>query len=174
MKSRVLGIKKSTILRAMTFFCVAACIFLIFFSIFYMKNYYLWFFIFSFFVGIVVLTKGVLFKTDSALYLGFALSNLGIAGFCAYFFELDYKYFYILSAFGMASIETFFFTHQKFQFFVGLLLCATTIVAFLYSNKIINLAIFLVIYLSFLFIFSTVCVILLMRHLRIDKEDDSV
>lgn len=158
----------------MTLLSAIACIFLIFFSIFYIKNYYLWFFIFSFFVGIVMLTKSALFKIDSACYFGFALTLLGIAGFCAYFLELNFKYFYILSAFGAASVLTFFFMRQKFQLFVGILFLASAICAFLYSNKIINLAIFLAIYLSFLFIFSFICVILLLRYLKSDKEDDNV
>lgn len=158
----------------MTILSTIACIFLIFFSIFYIKNYYLWFFIFSFFVGTVVLTKSVLFKIDSACYLGFVLTLLGMAGFCTYFFDLNYKYFYILSAFGVASVLTFFFTHQKFQLFVGILFLGSAICAFLYSNKIINLAIFLAIYLSFLFIFSFICAILLLRYLKYNKEDDNV
>lgn len=158
----------------MTTFSMVACLFFIFFSIYYIKNYYLWFFIFSFFVGLVALTKSLLFKSDSACYLGFALTLLGTAGFCAYFFNLDYKYFYILSAFGGASIFTFFFTHQKFQFFIGILFVVSAATAFLYSNKIINLAIFLAIYLSFLFIFSFVCAILLLRYLKSGKEDDNV
>lgn len=125
-------------------------------------------------MGLISLAKGRLFKTDSALYLGFSLANLGIAGFCAYFFALNYKYFYIFAAFGAASLETFLFSHQKFQFFVGILLSTTAVVAFLYSNKIINLAIFLAIYLSFLFIFSFVCVILSIRYFKSGKEDDNV
>lgn len=153
---------------------MVACLFFILFSIFYIKNYYLWFFIFSFFVGAIELTKSWLFKSDSACYLGWVLFLLGLAGFFAYFFNLDYKYFYILSAFGGASLLTFFFTHQKFQFFIGVLLVVSAILAFLYSNKIINLAIFLAIYLSFLFIFSFVCVILISRHLKSGKEDDNV
>lgn len=150
------------------------CVFFILFSIFYIKNYYLWFFVFTFFVGIIMLTKSVLFKVDSACYFGFVLLLLGVSGFCAYFFDLNYKYFYILSAFGAASLLTFFFTHQKFQFFAGVLLTVSATVGFLYSNKIINLAIFLAIYLSFLFIFSFICVILLLRYLKSGKGDDNV
>lgn len=174
MKGRVFGIKKSIILRTSTIICSVACLFFILFSIFYIKNYNLWFFIFSFFVGVVELTKSWLFRSDSACYLGLTLTLLGVAGFCAHFFELDFKYFYFMSAFGASSLLTFLFTHQKFQFFTGILLSASAAIAFLYSNKIINLAIFLAIYLSFLFIFSFVCAILLLRYFKSNKEDGNV
>lgn len=170
MRSRVLGIKKSVILRIATIICLVLCVFFIFFSIFHIKNYDLWFFVFCFFMGVIMDVKSVLFRTDSACYLGLLLTMVGISGFLCYYFNVDYKYFYILSAVALASIFTFFFTKQKFQFFTGVLFAASGGIAFLYSNKIINLAIFLAIYLSFLFIFFFVCAILLIRYFKKSKE----
>ncbi len=165
MRGRVFGIKKSTIMRASFLICLALCIFLVLFSIFYWKNYFLWFFIFCFFAGLQTIVKSMLFRLDSACYLGFLLIFLGVAGFCSYWFGLSYKYFFLMSAAGLASECTFIFTKQKFHFFGGILLAVSAGVSYLYCLKIINLAIFLTIYLIFLFIFFLVCAILIFRYI---------
>ena len=166
MQGRIFGIKKSTWLKISGGINLSLLVFFILFSIFFIKNYYLWFFFLCIFTGLHSLIKSFLFKLDSACYFGFLLFLIGVAGFFAYYFNLDFKYFYFLSAVGVASILTFFFTHQKFQFFFGLLMVISSVLAFMYSNEVLNLAIFLAIYLSFLFIFCLFCVILIIKYFK--------
>lgn len=166
MRGRVFGIKKTTILTT-SFFCnLTVCIFFILFSIFFWKNYFLWFFIFCFFAGLHSIVKSMLFRLDSACYLGFLLCFLGIVGFVAYFINLPFKYFYFMLGAGMASLVTSIFTKQKFHIFLGVLLIVSGLLSFLYCINVLNLAVFLSIYLLFLFIFVLLCVILYARYIR--------
>ena len=157
-------------MRISFFINLVFCLFLIFFSIFYWKNYFLWFFVFCFFAGIQTLMKAFLFKMDSATYIGFELFFLGISGFLCYFFALDFKPLILLFASGVASLFTFFFTKQQFHLFGGTLMLVSGLVGYLYAFKILNLAIFLTIYLIFLFIFFLICAILLIRYFKKGKK----
>ncbi len=163
MQGRIFGIKKSTILKISGWINLGLTIFFVVFSLIYIKNEFLWFFFFCFFVGAHCLLKSLLFKLDSSCYLGFLLVLIGIAGFFCYFFDLNFKYLYFLSALGVASILTFLFTHQKYQLFVGALITVETALAFLFCFNILNLTIFLATSLSFFFIFLIICVIILAR-----------
>lgn len=163
MQGRVFGLKKSTILKISGWINLVCIAFFIIFSLLYMKNYYLWFFFFCFFVGLHCLIKSALFKLDSSCYLGFLLILIGISGFFCYFYDLKNKYLYFLLAFGVASIFTFFFTHQKYQFFIGTFITTETLLALLFYINVFNLTIFIVTSLSFFFIFFLVCVIILAR-----------
>lgn len=166
MRGRVFGIKKTTILTASFFVNLSLCLFLILFSIFFWQNYFLWFFIFCFFAGLHAIIKSMLFRLDSACYLGFLLCFLGVAGFTVYFLDLPFKYFYFMMAAALASFVSFLFTKQKFHIFLGILLFASGLLSFLYCINVLNLAVFLSIYLLFLFIFVLVCVILYLRYIR--------
>lgn len=166
MRGRIFGIKKSTILKISGWANLSLIIFFVLFSIFVLKNDFLWFFFFSFFVGVHLLTKSALFGLDSACFLGFLLLFVGVAGFCSYYFDLPFKYFYFLSSLGLASIFTFFFFGQRYQLFSGLLVCTISLLSYLYCLKILNLALFLVTSLSFFFIFSALCAILIAGYFK--------
>lgn len=172
MNGRILGVKKSTVMRISFFINLVLCLFLIFFSIFFWKNYFLWFFVFCFFAGAQTLMKAFLFRMDSATYIGFELLLLGISGFLSYFFAFPFKPLILLFASGLASLLTFLFTKQQFHVFGGVLMSVSGLVGFLYAIKILNLAIFLAIFLIFLFIFSLTCVILIIRYLRNGKKGE--
>lgn len=164
MQGRVFGIKKSTILKFSGWVNLSLIIFFVLFSIFFMRNYYLWFFVFCFFIGVHCLIKSLLFRLDSSCFLGFLLLLIGVAGFSCYYFNLEHKYFYFLIACGTASLITFLFTLQLYQLLTGIFISVTSILSFLFSSHTINLVIFLVTILSFSFIFFLVCVILLTRY----------
>ena len=163
MQGRIFGVKKSTLLKISGWVNLGLIIFFVIFSLIYIKNEFLWFFFFCFFVGVHSLFKSALFRLDSSCYLGFLLILTGISGFFCYFFDLEFKFLYFLSALGITSISTFLFTHQKYQLFIGLIIVIETSLAFLFCFNILNLTIFLVTSLSFLFIFLTVCAIIFAR-----------
>ena len=166
MQGRILGVKKSTILQSCFWVNCALWLFFTLFSIFFWKNYYLWFFIFCFFTGLQQLAKSVLFKLDSACYFGFLLSLTGGIGFVCYFVSLQYKFFYFLAAISLASVFTCLFTKQTLHLFFAVIVFVSGALGFLYCLDVLNLAVFLGIYLTFLFIFAVVCVILYARYIH--------
>lgn len=166
MRGRIFGVKKTSILIFSLIFNVALTVTLIFLSIFLWKNPFLWYFLFCICAGMHSLTKAALFKLDSAAYLGFLLLFIGVAGTVIYALNLEFKYFFLMTAAGLASLVTYILTGQKFHIYLSILLVSSAALSYLYCLEILNLAVFLTIYLLFLFIFSIVCAILLMQYLK--------
>ena len=166
MRSRIFGLKRSTLLRVSLAVNLILAGGLILYSILVVKNYFLWFFIFCGFAGLHSLAKAFLFKLDSACYFGFLLLFLGIVGVISYLIPLPYKSLLLLISSGVASIVTFIFTKQKFQFYFGVLQVVSGSLGFIFCMGIVNLAVFLSIYSIFLFIFFFTCAILIYRYFK--------
>ncbi len=169
MSGRVFGIKKSTILQISLLLNIFLGSGLILFSLLYLKNPNLWFFIFCIFAAVQSIVKSMLFRLDSACYLGFLLLLIGVSGFLVFFFDISSKYFYLMLAAALASFATFLFTKQKYQLMLGILVAGVATISFLYVQKILNLALFISILLIFLFIFFALCVILFLKYKKGSK-----
>lgn len=168
-RGRVFGVKKSTILLVSCLCNLLFCLTFVLLSIFLWQNYFLWFFIFCFFAGLHSLIKSLLFRLDSACYFGFLLIGVGVAGILSYSFSWPFKFFYFMLGSGAASLLTYLFTKQKFHIFLGILLLASGVISYLFCIKVLNLALFLTIFLIFLFIFASVCAILFVRYYKKPK-----
>lgn len=146
MEGRVFKIKKTTILSVS--FYLAFVLFLLFtlLSIFLFKNYYLWFFFFSLFVGGHLLIKSGLFRLDSSCYFGSVLFWIGVFGIIvnSLGLYLMQSVYYIL-AFSFASFTTFCFFRQRFHLLLSLILIIIDIAWFCYKIKLIALPIFIAI-----------------------------
>lgn len=138
MRGRILGIKKTSILACSFFvafilFATATTL-----SVVLLKNYYLWFYFFVFFLGGHILVKSALFKLDSCCYAGFLLIFVGISGFVALLTPLtDFLSFMFFLSASLASIITFIFFKQRFQLSIAILLFFVTILVLLSEFKLI-------------------------------------
>lgn len=144
MKGRVFGIKKSLLLKITAIFlflCFAVATFFAFYSL---KIPDLWFYNFCISLGLFQIVKGFFFKLDSALYIGFLLLFIGLAGYLFWFTETrNYAPFFISLAFILASIFTFIFTGQNFHLIFAYSLIFVTIFALLLIKNFITLPIFI-------------------------------
>ena len=151
MNGRFLKIKKSLLLKIMMFFLLACFVVATTLEMVFWKIFDLWFFNFCLAVGIFQLIKSLFFKLDSALYLGFLLTFVGIAG---YVFILTKNFstapFYISGAFVLASVLTFWKTGQRFHLVLAYSISFVTIFTFLLQKNLITVPIFIAIIVSFL------------------------
>lgn len=151
MNGRFLKIKKSLLLKIMMFFLFVCFVVITTLEMVFWKLFDLWFFNFCFAVGIFQLIKNLFFKLDSALYLGFLLIFVGIAGYVFIFTNiLPSAPFYLSFAFVLSSVFTFIGTGQKFHLVLAYSISFVTIFAFLLQKKLITLSIFIAIIVSFL------------------------
>ena len=131
MRGRVVGIKKTSILRCSFLLTWLLIIVQTFLSIFLIKNNYLWFYGLCLFLGIHLLLKSALFSLDSSCYFGFLLLFLGMAGILSIFTPLGHIFAaLILFAFGLASQSTYLIFKQEFQFFIAIILFFVSISVF--------------------------------------------
>lgn len=144
MRARLIGIKKTYLLRisvvlAILFFIVTTAV-----SIIYFKIADLWFYSFCLSISIFELTKGLLFKLDSSFYLGLINLFIGISGYIAWFTEtIDFIIFYISTSFIISSLLTFCITKQNFHLFFSFSLFFVTIYGILLKKNFINTPIFI-------------------------------
>ena len=164
MRGKILGIKKSAILKATGIFLLFAflcCLSLL--IVFNLAEY--WFFAFCMFVGLFQLLKACLFRLDSALYLGVLLLCLGV--FLTLIFAFD-GYFYLpfacISPFMLASFVCFLAKGRKFQIVLAFILFLEQILVLLLKKSLINLWLLLAINGVFLILF--ICVILALKKRR--------
>lgn len=144
MNSRILGIKKTTLLRAsigtaFLYFVLSTALFL-----FYFKIFEFWFYNFCISLSIFELAKGFLFKLDSSLYFGFLLLFMGVSGYIFWFTETtEFALFYIFTAFCLASILTYLKTGQKFHLVFSYSIIFVTIFGVLLKKNLITWPIFI-------------------------------
>ncbi len=153
MDSRLFGIKRSLILRAV--FVVVSITFLLLLSlnIFVFEIPLLWFWHFCGCTGIYQLTKAVLLKLDSSLYLGFLLVFGCIAGHLYVLLDLtQYAVILILLSFILTSVACTIFLKQTFHLIVAYILLYLTIFSILLTKNLITIAIFIAFVTSFLVI----------------------
>lgn len=150
MTGRVLGIKKTYILRISallsTIFFISSLIFVI-----THQKYSLWFFNFCLAVGFFELCKSFLFNLDSSLYIGFLLSTIGASGYIFTFTNTQsFAVFYIATAFATSSLITFWFSKQRFHLIFAYSLFFVSLFGILLKKSLINMPIFIAFTATFL------------------------
>lgn len=144
MRGRVFLIKKTWFLRGIALFNLLVLIGLVCMSFLYLKIPNLWFYSFCLCIGGYELTKGFLFRFDSALYLGMLMTNIGTSGFVFYLLELrSFAGFFVALSFILASLLTFAFCHQKFHLILAYSISFFTLYAFLLTKSLITTPIFI-------------------------------
>ncbi len=104
----------------------------------------LWFYSFCLCIGAYELSRGLLFKLDSAIYLGSLLTNIGANGFIFYLMDLrNYAIFFIAISFVLASLATFILCHQKFHLILAYSISFLSLYAYLLSKSLITTPIFI-------------------------------
>ena len=156
MQSRVFGIKKINLLKFVAVKNLLFFISSIFVSIYVFQIPKLWFDFYCFFVGEYLLTKAFLYKSDSNCYLGFLLIFLGIFLFLNTMLELNFLFIAIVISFALASLFTFLFSHQIFHLIYGMNFLFWCFFYVLFRQNIVNIYIFFVIIVSFVFLFSLI------------------
>ena len=144
MNGRFWGIKKSFLLKAHAVLSFLLFVAFVFLSIYLFKKPTLWFYSFSLFLGDFEIFKSILFKLDSAFYLGVLLLGIGISGFVfLYTNTMFFAPFYISLAFIMASLMTAVVCGQRFHLTIAFSLIFVTLYAFLWTKNLITLPIFI-------------------------------
>ena len=151
MRGRLFGVKKSYILRAVIILMLLSTIASSLACILVLKIYDLWFFNICLALGIFQMTKAMLFKLDSCLYLGSLLILIGTSGYVFWLTKtLDYAIFYISLAFAISSIFTFIKCGQKFHLVFAFSTIFVTLFGLLVKKNLITLPIFIAFVGSFL------------------------
>lgn len=155
MNGRLLGIKKTTIIRLsfiVNFILLTlGCVY--FFS---QKTYEECFFVFCLFIGIHFIVRSMLFGFDSSCYIGNLLLFIGL--FYFYCRGLDIYYIYpafIVLAFSIASFLTYCFFRQPFNLFLSLSLLFAVFSTLFYIVNVISIYFFLAILIAV--VLSWVC-----------------
>ncbi len=144
MRGRLIGIKKTYLLRTSAILAILFFIASTTLSIIYFKIADLWFYCFCLSISIFELTKGLLFKLDSSIYLGLVNLFIGISGYTSWLSEtIDYTIFYISASFILASLFTFGITKQKYHLIFSFSLFFVTIYGVLLKKNFINTPIFI-------------------------------
>ena len=145
MRGRIAKIKKTKLLKLSALINFLSALFFVLFTIFYFKIYDLWFFIISMALGIHLLIRGGLFKSDSSVYFGALIFLIGIAGIFINIFDLKFAAAYFLCSASIASIVMVLVFHQLFHLVLAFLFALEALLTMLFLAKIINLTIFLAI-----------------------------
>ena len=146
MRSTIVGIKKTTLLRLSFILAFLSYTVSVILSLTIFKIDNLWFFSFCFFVGFVLITKAFLFHLDSSCFFGTVLFFVGFFYFYCMFFGIYFVYpVFLILAFSIASFITFDIFYQPFQLILALSLFFTSLATFIFILKIISLKIFLAI-----------------------------
>ena len=155
MKGRILSIKKTTLLRLsfIVNFIFYITTLILSLTVFNTKN--LWFFSFCIFVGVVLITKSMLFRTDSSCYFGTLLFCIGIFYLYAVYFDIMHFYsVFVIASFSIASFMTFSFFKEQFQLLLCISLFFASITTIIFLLKFISIYIFLA------FIFANVLLLI--------------
>ncbi len=138
MRGRVLGIKKTNILRCSFFIVWLLIITETVLSIVLLKNNYLWFYGFCLLLGLHLLIKASLFRLDSSCYFGFLLFFIGLSGIFWNFLPIsNYIGSMLIFSFFLASFMTFLFYRQRFQLFIAFILFFAGACQLLFEIKLI-------------------------------------
>lgn len=163
MRGRIAGLKKSNILKSCAIINLILALFFILFSILYLSVYDLWFFIISFFLGVYIITKAFLFRSDSSCYLGSLLCFIAISGVLCIVFSIKYPSVLYLLSTAFSSLMVLLFFKQKFHLLLSFIFIYEALILYLFLAKNINLTIFLVLNSLILFIFFVICVIMIKK-----------
>ena len=121
MNGRVLTIKKTTWLNLS--FALASLVATIggLLSFFYFKKEYHFFYIFCICTGVHLFVKRILFKLDSACFLGFVLLLIGAFYFYVELFAI-FEFFgiFVVLAFYCSSLFVYGFFNQKFHLIISI------------------------------------------------------
>ena len=151
MKGRVMGFKKTWFLRSIALCCALLFVGLTCFAFLKLKIPNLWFYSFCLGVGIYELSKGLLFRFDSALYFGLLMTNIGASGYIFYLCNLrEYAVFFIAISFIIASILTFVLCQQRFHLILAYSITFLSLYGFLFAKKLISTPILIAFILLFL------------------------
>ena len=113
--SNIYRLSKTKILKTSALINFVLALFVLLFSFLYFKRYDLWFFIFSLFIGIYLLSRGALFKSDSSVYFGSLTFLIGVVGLLIKVFDLVYADIYYLLITALSSIIMVFGFKQVFH-----------------------------------------------------------
>ncbi len=160
MRGRINGIKKTHILHALFVAFLFLFIAFVVLNIFLLPYPTLWFYAYTFLLGILEISKSRLFKLDSGFYLGSLLFFVGISGFIFTFTKTnEFWYLYILSDFFLASFFTFLITGQFFHLIFDFSLFFLIILTTLFTFSFITLPIFIAFLVAFLVLFILIITI---------------
>lgn len=166
MQGRIAKIRKTKILKTSALINFVLALFFLLFSFLYFKRYDLWFFIFSLFIGIYLLSRGALFKSDSSVYFGSLTFLIGVTGLLIKVFDLVYADIYYLLITALSSIIMVFGFKQVFHLILASIFVICAVITFIFQAKVINLSIFLILITSLFFIFLFLCVIIFKKLKR--------
>lgn len=164
MRGRLSGIRRTLLLRISAGLHGILALFFLFFSIFYLKEAELWFFLFLICCGSFLLTKSILFHSDSSFYFGNLLFQNGVVGVIGTYYLLPSATYLFATA--LASLFTMVFFKQKFHLVIACVFLYSGINTLCYQLKVINLTIFLSLFAILLFIFFIFCVMIICKFKR--------
>lgn len=165
MRGRINGIKKTYILRGLLVSLSLIFLIFLFLDIFILPKKTLWFYCFSFLLGIYEISKSRLFKLDSGFYLGNFLFFLGVSGFIFTLTKTaNFWYLYLIFDFFLASFFTFIVCGQYFHLIFDYSLFFLLVFSTFYTFSIITLPIFIAFLVAFLVLFILIIVQNLLRR----------
>lgn len=144
MRGRILGMKKTTILKLS--FILSGLLFVGLSTLSFIQNGLNndYFFFFCLCAGAHLGLKSALFRLDSSCFLGSVLFFVGGFYFYCLFFDILFIFpSFVLLAFCVAFFITHCFFGRKNQFFLAFILLFVAIFTFLFQIKSISLAFFL-------------------------------
>ncbi len=163
MRGKLFGIKKTKLLKVASFVFLLS-FFVAVIPLILLGQARLWFFVFCVSMGLFQIFKALLFRMDSATYLGTLLTSLGIFGIISFLFYENFIGLAIILSFFLASITNYLFYKRKFQLVLAILLFFEFLLVFLLEEKLINWVILLAINAVFLVLF--ICIVYALKKRR--------
>lgn len=161
MKGRILGIKKTTVLRLS--FVLSMTMFILLSGLtFYFKGLCDdYFFYFCVFAGIHQTVRGGLFRLDSAFLFGNQMFFVGFFFFYTEWFDVFFVFVsFVLLAFAISFFLTHIFFKRENQLFLAILFVFASFFTFIFQMNLISLAIFLA-------LLGTIMLLLVVRFLTL-------
>ena len=158
MRGKLLGIKKSTLLKC--YALINCIIYLVIFalSLTILEYPNLWFYALIGVIGLQLVEKSILLKIDSNLYFGSLLLFSSLFHIYCFCFDILSIYpAFVVLAFGIASLFTAYFYRQGFHYYIAFWLFVISSATFIFILNYISLIIFLAIVIG--------CVLLLLLGL---------
>lgn len=146
MRGKLLGIKKSTILKFSWILNIILYFIIFTLSLTIIDYPNLWFYAFIGLLGLQLIIKSLLLKLDSSCYFGVILLTLSIFHVYCFYLNLTYLYpVFVILSFCFGSFFTAYFYKQNFQYFLAFSLFVISIATFLFIEKFVSIIIFLAI-----------------------------
>lgn len=151
MRGKIVGLKKTWLLRAIALLCIPLFVGLVCLCTLRLHLPNLWFYAFCICIGIYELSKGFFFRLDSSIYFGFLMTSIGTSGFCFYLLDLrNYAVMFIALSFALASLITYIFCHQKSHLILSYSISFVGLYGFLLIKNLITTPIFIAFVATFL------------------------